>query len=829
MTASLLVVTLTILGWMPLSEPAAPASPAEGDVPKTVILGFDGMDFRLTRQFIDEGWLPNFKRLAEQGGFGPLETSNPAQSPVSWAVVNTGSNPGKTGVAGFVSRHFVDFGPPGAPMFKAMPHPMLGDPIRVPADKHVRFPMALGNRLGFLLIVGGGAFLIGLLLFKLLFGMALPLAFVIALLVGGGAGWWAHSYAEGLPPDGQLPYVVNPMQGVNFWDHLDAQGVRMRGIQVASTYPPDREGPNTQLLSGLGLPDIGGSNGTFYVYTNNPWKFPKGTDNGGEIIKLWDDEPGVFESVVNGPRNWFEKARFDNARAILDAEKDNPRLSTDELAAIDKRLKDLATEEKRWKGRGEKVTVPVTMRSDPSAGTVTFVVQGRSETVPVGGWTDYLDVDFGLGGKFTAHGLVRFHVIRCDDEVVHIFTPPICIDPREPPEWLPISSPPDFAPRLAAMIGQPFETLGWGCMANPLKDIEDTEFSAQSFLDDTEENCSWRGKILAKSLESPDEWDVYYQVWGDTDRVAHMLFREFDPEHPLRNPDHPGHKPGYHETQVEMFGETFPLSEAIQHIYKEADRLVGTVLDTMESGALGNDPLLMIISDHGFTSWRRSINLNNLLADLGYLKLKGADTVEEYLASGEPTNLLNYVDWTQTQAYSMGLGKVFINLKGREPDGFVEPDDYDAVIEAIRADLLEVTDENGVKLVTSCSRRDELFDGPWWREGTLMRRESGRDVPYENAGFADLFMGYTPYHRVAGSNTMGDLAKAAVTDNEGHWSGDHVSVDPSHVQGVLFTSKRQSETRRAGLEDVAPTVLLRYGIDPTKTEMDGSAIRFSDS
>src|SRR5262245_13965111 len=90
----LLASTAALLAWFPLRS--APARPA-GPVPKTLILGFDGLDHALTQRWMDAGDLPNFKRLADKGVFQRLETTNPAQSPVSWAVFNTGCNPGKTG------------------------------------------------------------------------------------------------------------------------------------------------------------------------------------------------------------------------------------------------------------------------------------------------------------------------------------------------------------------------------------------------------------------------------------------------------------------------------------------------------------------------------------------------------------------------------------------------------------------------------------------------------------------------------------------------------------------------------------------------------------
>src|SRR5262249_7052284 len=165
----------------------------------------------------------------------------------------------------------------------------------VPADDFVTFPMALGTgRAWFLILCSGLALVVGLLLFKLVLRLPWAVALVIALGAAGGGFWWARHYAGSLPADGKVPYVINPMQRTSFWHYLDQQGLRTRGVQVASTYPPDHEGPHTQILAGLGVPDITGSNGSWTVYTDDEWIFgTQSTSSGGHILKIFEDTPGV--------------------------------------------------------------------------------------------------------------------------------------------------------------------------------------------------------------------------------------------------------------------------------------------------------------------------------------------------------------------------------------------------------------------------------------------------------------------------------------------------------------------------------------------------------
>src|SRR5207245_4994822 len=74
------------------------------DVDKVVVLGFDGADAGLVSQYLGEGRLPNLARLRSQGYFAPLRSTNPPQTPVSWASFSTGLNPGRTEIFDFLRR-----------------------------------------------------------------------------------------------------------------------------------------------------------------------------------------------------------------------------------------------------------------------------------------------------------------------------------------------------------------------------------------------------------------------------------------------------------------------------------------------------------------------------------------------------------------------------------------------------------------------------------------------------------------------------------------------------------------------------------------------------
>ncbi len=111
--------------------------------------------------------------------------------------------------------------------------------------------------------------------------------------------------------------------------------------------------------------------------------------------------------------------------------------------------------------------------------------------------------------------------------------------------------------------------------------------------------------------------------------------------------------------------------DAIRTLYQSNDALVGEILDRLQQ-----DDVLMVMSDHGFSSFRRGVNLNAWLQREGYLTLAhGSDGAAEWLRG---------VDWSRTKAYCLGLAGMFVNLRGRERSGIVEPG---AAADALKAEI----------------------------------------------------------------------------------------------------------------------------------------------
>jgi predicted AlkP superfamily phosphohydrolase/phosphomutase len=207
--------------------------------------------------------------------------------------------------------------------------------------------------------------------------------------------------------------------------------------------------------------------------------------------------------------------------------------------------------------------------------------------------------------------------------------------------------------------------------------------------------------------------------------------------------------------------------------------------------------VLMVLSDHGFNSFQRGVNLNRWLQREGLLTLKEGATGEEEWLQG--------VDWSKTKAYSLGLTGMFLNMKGREAHGIVEPGaEEKAVKEEIIAKMSGLKDEaRGVVGIKEVFDTKRIYDGPY----------------SENA--PDLIIGYDHGYRISWDCATGMVAGPVFEDNVKAWSGDHC-VDPRLVPGVLF-SNYPVDAEAPTLLDIAPSALKIFGLTPPK-HMEGTSL-----
>ena len=227
---------------------AAPTLRAASGEGRVVVLGFDGADAERARAMMDAGRLPNLAKLREQGTFAPLHSTVPAESPVAWASANSGANPAKTGIPGFVKRGWSnglpapDLGFKGSearPFATAVQGGLIGWLGGTPAWLRALFMFAGA------LVVFGALFA---LLLKLRAKAALLLAALLGALGAAGAvlaGRWLPAEIEGV--------VTNPVKTSEFWEEAARAGVKSVVIDAAMSWDrPDVE--NLELLAGLGVP-----------------------------------------------------------------------------------------------------------------------------------------------------------------------------------------------------------------------------------------------------------------------------------------------------------------------------------------------------------------------------------------------------------------------------------------------------------------------------------------------------------------------------------------------------------------------------------------------
>lgn len=472
--------------------------------------------------------------------------------------------------------------------------------------------------------------------------------------------------------------VKNRRHGEPFWLAAEKRGDRASVLRVPVTYPPDAV---THMLSGMGVPDLLGTQGTYTIYATRPIG---GADNGGrvELVQIADD--GRIHARFTGPGHPLKPA-------------------------------------------APPLDLPLELA--PTSAGARLTLGGESADLAPGQWSPWLHLRFRFAGVTGVGGMVRALLLEGFPRP-RLYISPINIDPRNPATA--ISAPAAYASELAERIGD-FHTLG---MPEETWSLNQGHMSEQAWLDTVETTLAEGEKMLFDALDRRDS-ELVVEVFVQTDRVSHMFWRGLDPQHPL------------HAKSSEL------ARGAVAWIYREADRILGET-----RAKLGPDDKLVVLSDHGFASFRRAVHLNRWLADQGLLVFRaGLDGSHALFAD---------VDWPRTRAYAIGLNGIYLNRKGREAQGIVEDADVDALKQRIAAGLDSLRDGDET-VVTHVHDAKEIYAG-----------EYAADAP-------DLVIGFAPGFRASWQTTLGAAPATLVEDNLQAWSGDHC-IDPSAVPGVLFTS-----------------------------------------
>ena len=627
---------------------------SQSDGPNIIVLGIDGLDYAMTRQLVEAGRLPNFRRLADSGTFGPLETSLTPQSPVAWSNFITGLDSGGHGIYDFLHRDLerdppLPFGWPYQSMTKETP-------------------------VGRSLTLGGWSF---------------PLS--------GGE-------------------IQLARYGTPFWKLLDDNGIDSTLLRMPANYPP--VGAGARELSGMGTPDLGGTPGEFTFFSTDRRQFMKKDVSGGNIYPA-----DIIDGVFNG---------------TLYALTDNP-FTLEEADAV-----------------GADFTVFI----DPVNPVAKIMINDQELILQEGEWSPWVSADFELVPYvMSISGAVRFY-LKSARQDFGLYVTPIQIDPLNPGSA--ISYPDSFASELGYATGRYYTQE----MPQDTKAVQWGVFNLDEYL--TQVRLT-RAETTTQYKHLLDNWDggFLFSYFGSVDQTSHVMWGL------TRDPEHPAYVADTHD----------PYHDVIPALYEEFDALIGYTLDRIP-----DNTLLVIMSDHGFGSWRRTFHLNTWLHENGYMALQRRTRlpIREFFSG---------VDWGKTQAYSVGISALYLNLRGRESQGMVAPGDREELLLQLEHDLLATLDpKTGKPAISRVFIRDRDFHD----RGNL---EIGPDI----------IVGYAPHVRGSGNGALGGLAAEFITDNIDDWSGSHI-WDPAAVPGVLLTSRALSRPA-SSLQNLAAALLAEYGID----------------
>ena len=382
-----------------------------------------------------------------------------------------------------------------------------------------------------------------------------------------------------------------------------------------------------------------------------------------------------------------------------------------------------------------------------------------------GRWSDWLRVKFKTGPLQSVRGMVRFYLARVEPEM-ELYASPLNFTPETP--LFPISSPPEYARELANQIGT-FYTTG---MVEDHDALKDGHVDEEAFLDQCDQAWRDREAMMLYELDRLDE-GFFFCLFDTPDRVQHMFWR-------FREPDHPANRQGFRPG----------FERVVEEQYRRCDAVVRKVFDYVD-----DETLLVVLSDHGFNSFRRGVHLNTWLHDRGYLALEPGVRPDE-----EAGDLFRHVDWSRTQAYALGLGGIYLNLAGREQQGVVSPEEAQTVRDALIEQLAGLVDpQTGGVAVRSVMPRETIYRGPYVDEAPDLL------VHFALHAFAGGYRG-------SWTTALGGLGRGHFEDNTARWAGDHI-VDPALVPGVLLMN-RPFRTKSPRLEDLAPTLLQSLGVPP---------------
>ncbi len=423
---------------------------------------------------------------------------------------------------------------------------------------------------------------------------------------------------------------------------------------------------------------------------------------------------------------------------------------------------------------GEKTKVSFKVFVDKENKTARIDVDGKEILIAEKEYSDWVEIDFPLiKGVSSITGMVKFYMMDIEKSF-RLYISPIHISPKTPA--VEISTPPEYAEELAKKVGL-FHTIG---LPADTKALSQETFGVEEFLTQSnsvfDESKKLFGYEYEKFLNKKNGFLFFY--FGSLDQGQHMLWALTDKDHPY-----------YHPEEAKRFGYMK------EELYRMHDRILGDVLNTMPK-----DMGLIVLSDHGFGTFRRKVNLNTFLFNEGYLKF-GVNEIDTEISLFDD---YSEYDWGNTKAYAVGLNGLYLNMKGRESQGIVTKGERRKLLEELQGKIQQIRDpENGRQVISEAFITEDHFSPDF-----LIRSP-------------DIILGFNRGYRSSDSSALGGATREMVTNNMNWWAGDHC-INPRHVPASFF-SNFPINKKIPSIKDMAPTILNYFGINETPT-MNGDSL-----
>ncbi|MGB0388804.1 MAG: alkaline phosphatase family protein [Ardenticatenaceae bacterium] len=305
----------------------------------------------------------------------------------------------------------------------------------------------------------------------------------------------------------------------------------------------------------------------------------------------------------------------------------------------------------------------------------------------------------------------------------------------------------------------------------------------------------------ASYLLNNKAWDFFMLVFSGVDQVEHYFYRNY------------------------IDGDRF--CDVILQYYQKVDEAIGGILAQIYE----DETTLFVMSDHGMQPFNEYFCLNLWLQEQGslvfkqpkrrFLKQKAIKALNKFglkkilldkfnfrwFSKGAVSNALSFtdVDFGKSKAYAYGFGSIRINLKGRDPEGVVDPAEYEEVREEIISALLAERDDQSGQPVLNAYKREEIYSGPFLEQAPDIIVTSDQYWPNGLAGVGPF------------SNLYGSKIEHSPFINGMHAMNGIFMAKGPHVRGSYAIDD-------ANLIDLAPTILYSMGL-PIPNDMDGKVLR----